>query len=221
MKDTYYDLRGISLDAFLDLNFEHPVANKNINEKEWYWGQDARIDWDKAFVVGLYIELFSRADELMARYSKDKLEQGFWFMMSGSLDFTPYQLIHDEKLNIEEKERLISSMYFLYEKFFFYESLESSSYMWWDTFADEFDIPGQRRPEDYENDKRIQDVMFSTLVKILSLDSELCQAAAIHGLGHLMHPDTERVIKDYMKRHPQLTEKQIDYLNNCITGDIM
>jgi hypothetical protein len=212
------DLRGISFDAFLALIFDHPVADRAKKEKQWYWNLPVEISvhMDGAEVVDRYVELFSRSDELLGRYPKDKLEQGFWFMMCGSsLAFSPCELIYDsyEELDIELKEKLIRSMYFLYEKFYSIEPLETSSYMWWDSFSR---IPGLEDPTG-----RIQGAIFDTLVKILALDSEFCQVAALHGLGHLGHPDTERVIKDFMKKHPELTEKQIDYCNNCITGDIL
>jgi hypothetical protein len=222
-KQAYYDLRDISFDAFLDLIFDRPVADKAKKEKEWYWkvGINRWIEMDRPHLVDLYAELFSRSDELPGRYSKDKLEQGFWFMMGGSLEFTPDELIRDDELSIDLKERLIKSMYFLYEKFFYDAPLQTSSYMWWDSFAYSYCVPGSRDPVNNEEHRRIQDTMFHTLVRILALDSEICQVAALHGLGHLRHPDTKKVIEDFMKRHPNLTEKQIDYCNNCITGHIM
>ncbi|HEY1772935.1 MAG TPA: hypothetical protein VGH91_07065 [Gammaproteobacteria bacterium] len=214
-KQTAFDLRDISFDAFLDLIFDHPVAEKGKKEKEWYWHVpiDRRIEMDKAGVVERYVELFFRSDELLGRYSKDKLDQGCWFMMCSDLDFSACELIRDDELDIKLKERLIGSMYFLYEKLYSIEPLETSSYMWWDSFSR---IPGLEDPTG-----RIQGAIFDTLVKILALDSEFCQGAALHGMGHLGHPDTERVIKVFMKKHPDLTEKQIDYCNNCITGDIL
>lgn len=220
-KQAYYDLRGMSLSAFRDLIFEHPVADETKKAKGWYWGIDNWVEMDKAYVVDLYVQLFHSSDELLTLYSKDKLEQGCWFMMSRSLEFGAGELIHDDELDIALKERLIRSMYSLYEKLFFDEPLDTSSHMWWDSFAYDYRLPKQRDPLNDEEDRRIQDAMFSTLVKVLSLDSETCQGAALHGLGHLRHPETERVIKEFLKDHRQLTKDQIDYANKCITGDIM
>jgi hypothetical protein len=57
----------------------------------------------------------------------------------------------------------------------------------------------------------MQDVMFQTLVRILSLDSETCQTAALHGLGHLHHPETKTLIDRYLAEHPSLTKERKEY----------
>jgi hypothetical protein len=49
-KQIFYDLKGISFDAFLDLIFEHPVSKDTKTSKAWYWQVpiDRWIDMDKA-----------------------------------------------------------------------------------------------------------------------------------------------------------------------------
>jgi len=224
-KQAYFDLRGMSFEAFLDLLFEHPVADKNKKEKEWYWNLDVNrwIDMDRAHVAALYVELFSRSGELLTCYSKDKLEQGLWFIMgASSLDFAAGELLRDEGLEMGLKEKMIESMYFLYEKLFYSETLEGNScYMWWDVFARDYAFPGSRDPANAESEERIQTAMFRTLVKILALDSDLCQYAALHGMNHLRHPDTEKAVQDFLKKNRHLTADQIDYAKKCITGDVL
>lgn len=214
-RQAYFDLRGMSFGAFADLIFDHPVADKSRESKQWYWSLPIErwIDWDKTEVVELYGELFLRSDELHTRYSKAQLEQGFWFLMGSSLEFTPDELIRDDELSIALKEKLIKSMYFLYEKCFYAEPLETSCYMWWDSYSR---IPGLKDPTG-----RIQEAIFETLVRILALDSEICQLAALHGMNHLGHPDTEKVIGEFIRKNRELTLEQIDYAKKCITGDIL
>ena len=62
--------------------------------------------------------------------------------------------------------------------------------------------------------------MFDTLSKILNLDSEACQIAALHGLGHLQHPHTEAVIRLYLAAHPELDLETKEYALAAIAGDI-
>ena len=57
----------------------------------------------------------------------------------------------------------------------------------------------------------MQNVMFRTLADILFLDSQPCQAAALHGLGHLHHPDTRGLIQRYLTGHSSLTDSQKEY----------
>jgi hypothetical protein len=57
----------------------------------------------------------------------------------------------------------------------------------------------------------MQDVIFQTLTAILAIDSDICQRAALHGLGHLHHPETGNLIQRYIAEHPALTKEQIEY----------
>ena len=57
----------------------------------------------------------------------------------------------------------------------------------------------------------MQDVMFETLSRILELDSPTCQGAALHGLGHLHHPDTEQLIRRYIERNKSIDPALREY----------
>ncbi len=216
----YYDLRNISFDEFLNFIFDHEVVDLHDKGEPWYY-DEMWIDWNKEFVANLFIELFNRSDELLVRFSPEKLEQGFWAVVGPNLECNAYNLIHDDDVDVAVKEKLICSMYFVYEKLFANNPLDTSSNMWWDCLAYGYYEGGPRNPANDEEDRRIQNAMFSTLIKILSLKSEACQGAALHGLGHLRHPKTEGVIADFIKRNSQLTSEQIAYAKACITGDIM
>lgn len=82
--------------------------------------------------------------------------------------------------------------------------------MWWDSLCFDWHC-GNRNRERGGEDLLMQDVMFQTLSEILSLDSEFCQDAALHGLGHLHHPGTERLVHDYLKERPTLNIKRREY----------
>jgi hypothetical protein len=219
-KQQYYDLRQVSFEGFHQFIFEHKVAVK-AKDDPWHWDFNLWVDYDDEYIANLYIELFENADCLLDLYPKDKMEQGFWAITNVNLENSTYNLIWGSGLSIEVKEKLISSMYFLYEKLFFKEPLETSSEMWWDSLAFNYYEGGPRDPVNNEEDRRIQNVMFITLKKILSLNSERCQSAALHGLGHLRHPENAEAINDYLKKNKNLTVEQVEYANACITGDIM
>ncbi|GAC1373951.1 MAG: hypothetical protein NVSMB40_10740 [Aquirhabdus sp.] len=77
-------------------------------------------------------------------------------------------------------------------------------------------------PKENVEHQRIQNAMFTTLQKILLLDSYDCQGVALHGLGHLRHTDTAKIINDYIsKNRASLTNDEVAYAEACITGDIM
>ena len=70
--------------------------------------------------------------------------------------------------------------------------------MWWDALTYDWHCGNRDRDRGGE-DLLMQDVMFETLVKILRLESANCQYAALHGLGHLHHPETREAIDAYYK----------------------
>jgi hypothetical protein len=41
--------------------------------------------------------------------------------------------------------------------------------------------------------------------------SESCQTAALHGLGHLHHPDTNELVQSYLARNPSITPDLREY----------
>jgi hypothetical protein len=69
--------------------------------------------------------------------------------------------------------------------------------MWWDALAYDWHC-GNRARSNGGEDLAMQDVMFDTLVRILSLPQRSCQEAALHGLGHLHHPDTENAVQRFL-----------------------
>lgn len=101
-------------------------------------------------------------------------------------------------------------MFDLFERLFAREPLDTSAQMWWDSLCYGWHCGNRSRNRGGE-DERLRDVFFEILSRILSLDSETCQGAALHGLGHLHHPETPRLIERYIREHPNLTEQQKAY----------
>ena len=161
-KQTYFDLRHITFEQFLTFVFEHEVADRRKKEEPWYFQNNIWIDYEKEHVAKLFIELFHESNKLLTLFSRDKLEQGFWAVMGPNLECSAYQLVHDRDIDIRLREQLICSMYFLYEKLLSKAPLDTSSNMWWDSFAYDFCVDGARDPVNNEDDRRIQDAMFST-----------------------------------------------------------
>ena len=115
-------------------------------------------------------------------------------------------LLDDSTLSFEARERCIRATANLFERLFANEALDTSVHMWWDSLCYDWHC-GNRNRERGGEDKRLQDVHFETLAQILSVDSEICQEAALHGLGHLHHPDTPALIDLYIEKHSRLTQK--------------
>ena len=61
-----------------------------------------------------------------------------------------------------------------------------------------------------------------TLLKILALDDVRCDFAALHGLGHLRHPEGVKMIEKYIIKHADnLKPEDLEWLKECRDGTMM
>jgi hypothetical protein len=64
--------------------------------------------------------------------------------------------------------------------------------------------------------------MFETLTKILALEDDRCQSAALHGLGHLQHPAVRDTAQKYMNANSEkLPRDGFKWLERCRDGTVM
>jgi len=193
------DIRGYSLEKFCLFLFDReipPTANDG-SEDSWYYSVEVRFDAHE--VAGHYVNFFTNPEFLRSRFSRPQLEQGFWAILGPNLSCGAAQLIWLQEVPFSVREKCVRSMFHLYERFFAMDSLDIAAYMWWDGLCYDWHM-GRRSRANGGEDQLMQDVMFETLSKILDLDSEACQKAALHGLGHLRHPSTETVIRGFLDR---------------------
>ena len=210
MKDyDQYDISRSSFDEFVGFLFDHDVVSipqgNDSKPEPWYW--HAEVTHDVRRVLGLYIQLFKDPEFLLSRYTKEKLEQGFWAIISGNIECAVTEVIWEKQVPFEERAACVRAMYHLYERFFLKEPLVTSSNMWWDALAYDWHC-GNRSRANGSEDEQMQDVMYETLERILALPSETCQFAALHGMGHLHHPSTQEAIERFLNRplSPELRE---------------
>jgi hypothetical protein len=210
-----FDLRGRSLEEIQDFVFAHPVPTIR-DESGWWW--EAVVEFDPAEYATRLTEIFRHPAALRALYTREELEQGFWMLISGA-DTSLEPLFWDTAVPWQIRDALIKATVDLYEKLFAFELLDTSVYMFWDALAYGYCVP-TRYPETDSEDRRIQNAMFSALTQILRIDSITCQMAALHGLGHLRHPDTESAIKAYLASIPTLADEHRQFALACISGNV-
>jgi len=201
-----YDIRDASFEDFVTFLFAHDVAPSR--ENPWY--RHAEVDYDPGRVVSYYIRLFSAPRCLRSRFSAAQLEQGFWAILGGILGCSVRDVIWDRTIPFEVRADCVRSMADLYAQLFVEVPLETSSNMWWDSLAYDWHCGNRARANGGE-DRSMQDVMFTTLGRILDMPSETCQTAALHGLGHLHHPDTSELVQSYLAKNPSITPDLRDY----------
>ena len=204
----YFDSTHLSFDEVVSFLFDHEVPVQAGRYKPWYFSID--VTFDAGRVCEYYVRLFRQPGLLLGRFSKAELEEGSWAIHGVALQCSVSHVIWDTDLPFAVRQECVRSMIDLFKEFFANERLDSSVQMWWDSLCYEWHCGNRDRQRGGE-DLLMQDVMFSALADILALDSEICQDAALHGLGHLHHPETEELIQAFITQHPSLTKKRKDY----------
>lgn len=205
-----YDLRNATLDQFAQYIFENA-------ESKWKDECDPAVDLNPSEFATLYTKLFSNPTFLLDRFTLKQLECGFWEIQSCNMPGNAGEIIFDGTVPFELRRLCIESMYSLYDNIFAIPLLPLICDMWWDGIAYGYCCGNYSRKN--EDQRQLQDVMFSTLCRILALSSEPCQYGALHGLGHLLHPDTKQVIEEFLRSHKSFEGEA--YARACIAGNIM
>lgn len=211
------DFREQNVRGVAELIFDHPALENRVTESGWWWG--SHIVFEPAEHAANLTSLFRDAEDLRSRFSSDQLEQGFWYLISGAPGGLE-DVLWNPEVPWETRSGLIGATVDLYRKLFADDPLDTSAYMFWDALAYGYGH-ATRHPQTDVEDRRIQEAMFVTLQQILAIDSLQCQRAALHGLGHLRHPDTKFAITNYLERHPELGDDDRHFAIACITGEIM
>lgn len=204
------DLSQFSFEEFISFLFDREIPPKSEKWNPWYWHTETAFDPTR--ICDYYIRLFTRPRFLLDRFSAVQLEEGLWAISSqANLGCSVTDLIWNTELPVAVREQCVKSMFNLYRDLFAIEPCVSAGGMWWDSVCWHLWHRGKKDRLRGGEDLSMQDVIFETLVEILALESENCQSAALHGLGHLHHPATKEVIENYICRHPALTDEARAY----------
>jgi hypothetical protein len=204
---VHVDISHYSFEEFVGFLFDRdvpPISDIPSTAEEralrWYYRTRTTIDPEK--IIGHYIQLFSHPRHLLEQFSKDQLERGFSAMQSMA-SFSIRTLIWNQELAFELRGQCVRSMFYLFQDFFSIEPLRYTANMWWDGLCYVWEMGRKDRARGGE-DSAMQDVMFETMAEILSIDSQQCRFAALHGLHHLHHPATLELIQRYAAIFPDL-----------------
>jgi hypothetical protein len=191
-----------------DVPVEGEVPTAEERSRRWYYRTNAIFD--PYCLSSHYVQLFIESAHLLRLFSKPQLENGFSAIDSGCT-FSVKKLIWNTDLAFERREGVVKSMLYLFRDFFSVEPLGYTANMWWDGLCYCWEI-GQRQRSRGGEDSAMQDVMFATMSDILSIDSDECRFAALHGLSHLHHPATPELIQRHTSTLPSLERWCEEYL---------
>ncbi|MFY9659646.1 MAG: hypothetical protein WAJ97_03430 [Terriglobales bacterium] len=208
MRTESVDISQYSFDEFITFLFDRDWPPETEKFDPWYWHTD--VIYAPDLICGYYVRLFQESQFLQERFSKLQIEEGFWAIQVPNLDCSAFRIMWEPDLPFAVREECVRTMADLFKNLFAAEPLDTSVQMWWDSLCYDWHC-GNRARERGGEDERMQDVIFQTLTAILALDSDICQKAALHGLGHLHHPETENLITSYIAQHPDLSKEQHEY----------
>jgi hypothetical protein len=206
MDPQQVDITEYSFDQFIDFLFSREITNPDLDlakPEPWYWHTEVTFDPNE--VCEFYIQLFRKPEFLSERFSKLQLDAAFWSIQVENLDCSVHGIIFNTDLPQAVRIRCIESMFDLFQKLFASEPLDAAVFMWWDSLCYDWHCDNRNRDRGGD-DLRLQDIFFLTLSRILFIDSETCQRSALHGLGHLHHPDTKQLVDRYLQEKTGLNE---------------
>jgi hypothetical protein len=182
-------------------------------------------------VVAHMTRLFLGFENIAINRSMPQINQGIWAMWGP--DFELYNTLWNPSVDLSRRLECIRSMYEVYANFVAksqVQVMENCFDMWWDSICCSFwsHVHYTKKIEEGDVDKlsheerKLLDCMFETLTRILRLNDPRTQSFALHGLGHLHHPDVKRLVQGFIDQSRQeFTPEGLAWLEKCRDGTVM
>lgn len=231
-----FDLSNLTFDEFVTLLFDHDP------ETEEHWYQDANLGTFDDFsdvgvkspeiVVAHMTRLFATFCEWASKFSLPQINVGIWAIFSHG-GFRVQKHLWLPSVPLEQRLECIRSMYLVYSGYVSKSTvavMENCFDMWWDLVANSF--WGQMQFDHHidegdvgsleEDQKALLETLFDTLLRILELPDPRTQGYALHGLGHLHHPNVRQVVQRFLDQHRhEFTTDGIEWVEKCRDGVVM
>jgi hypothetical protein len=214
-----------SLAKWIEYVFDHPIT-----DPAWHWAPDT-AEWDEAPAqVATHIaETFEDSGRLLAKFSDEQLNQGFWFLVSGSCSEFMRSLIATE-LPTSLRLRALRSFVSLFGQVMAVRCsphlshldepganpLNSACYMWWDM------LPIHGCPEEPARAEFDAEVLI-VLRQLLSIPHDACRESALHGISEwsFYYPQVSEFVDDFLSRTPNLRPELVLYAHRAKVGDVL
>jgi hypothetical protein len=212
------DLRNATYDEFLQFVFDH--YPEDDVDKKWYW----QLNEDVQIAPGRAVEYLTRmctgAAQLLDRYTPMQIAEGlnYLFGAGGSSEFRDQ--LWNSDVPWPHRRRCILAIPRLYTDVLERDrdGVGGCAYMLWDSIAYDYHC-GNRDPAKDPEDARVQDAMLEALRSMLASNHPETQRGALHGLGHLNHRNSARVIRDFLSSDRSLTPEVRAYGAQVLEGN--
>ena len=214
-----------SLANWLEHVFDHPVT-----DPAWHWASDAPQWQDSQGQVATHIaETFEQSGRLLARFSDEQLDQGFWFLVDNSCSEFMCCLV-DPNVPLPLRLRALCAFVPLFEQVMAARCsphlshlaekganpLNSACYMWWDI------LPIHGRPEEAAPTEFDSEVL-AVLRRLLSIPHDACRESALHGVSEwvIYYPQAASIVDDFLSSAGNLRPELASYAQRAKVGNVL
>jgi hypothetical protein len=222
-------LRDATIESFVRGVFDHEMPEEG--SKPWYFPFDVSFETDERRQLDFLAELFGNARALLADYSPDFVCQGLWCMMGG-VHFESFTgLVWDPALPLDKRRAVIQSVYDLYDQLlgaYPYESVdfrhpdEDRRFNGIDYMVPDLLLSGQTTRGEVDADEvAVRAEFLDLFTRLLEHPAPVAQYAALHGLGHLEHPERAATIDRYLAARSWMDHDQREYALAARRGEVL
>jgi hypothetical protein len=235
-KSENLDLSSLSFDQFTEFFFSREVVSDKKQYDYFLTGRNGQkysesIPSSPWVLVNHLARLFSEFGQIARKYTLAQVDQGIWGMWGANLRL--YEFLFASSAPLESRLNCIRSMHHVYSDYVSQLGRQPDSeiggiYMWWDLILHGFwdlsrpVVPGSFRGDASKLDEESRvmlDVLFETLTQILAIPNRACQQSALHGLGHLYHPNVHDAVQRFIGASPSGFE--LKWLEECRDCDVL
>ena len=229
------DLASLTFDEFAAFFFAREVVSDD--EQYGYFLTDLHgetyfesVPSSPEIVVDHLTNLFTQFGKIASKYTLAQVDQGVWGMWGVTLRL--HELLFGPPVPLKSRLDCIRSMYHVYSDYVSNlerppdPEIESGFDMWWDLVLHGFwdssrpVIAGTWRGDASKLDAEshvLLNVLFETLTQILAIPNRASQLSALHGLGHLYHPQVHDVVQGFIDANPTgFSLKWLEQCRDCI-----
>jgi hypothetical protein len=201
--------------------FDHPVA-----DPAWYWSNEPIWEGSSEQTVAFIAETFERSAELLARFTDEQLNQGFWYLTSASCSDFMFVLKAPD-VPLAARLRALRSFMPLFEQVMAVRCsphlshldeqpanpLNSACYMWWDV------LPLCGAPEEPARAELDAEVL-KVIRQLLSIPHDACRESALHGVGewYVFYPAVGAIVDEWLAQTPGLRPELVSYAQHAKIG---
>ena len=193
---------------------------------------EPRIDWwdldgegygpeNPGRYVSNLTQLFHSFADLAKPYQFQQVEQGVWGLISHCSFSVDWIFQEDQPEQAFEFLTASRPMFLEYLTNTEFEA-ENGFFMWWDVVGGEMEL--LRENVDEALAAQLGDAHLAVLEEILDSPDDYCQSCALHGLGHLSHPERPLVVDRFLERlkaRGELDEWNLDWIQECRDGTVL